>query len=664
MKLKSAKFHCYKSIIETNMDFQPDITCLVGMTGAGKTSILELIKKIQSDSGFNISDLTENSEIKNKFEQNNMKAEDIEQISAVFTIDNNDKNILPEGFTNATHVILVLYFDGRIEIIVEKNGTILDAAPVDTDKNIGNIQHYFNGIHKKLLLGKARFPNIDENIVDSIINKCMADIFDNPKDIKSFIQVFKNSLYTLPHDEQLKNELAIELTKIEQESELIVTKQTTDPYDQVLSHLPNIEYISKLPDLTDKYPLDDYLNDPKSNFTFNAIGIICGFNKNQINAIRNDDVGRNNYFKKCSEKLTNEFREYWTEINYELNIELVDNELMVLIKDEYTDHMTRTTQRSEGMRWALALFLKIKSIISSEGSSHIFLFDSPATAIHDSGKESIRRFLTKMASTDHLQIIYTTHEKALIDPWNLNQIRFVQKNQNGTSIQNIKGSKVDSTRIQIAKYIGSPAKYSIFGAPMIIFCEGQSDYRFLTALNECAIRNNKPHLDTDIYSIDDISGIDNYKHMMKICDNLNLKFCFVVDGGEKSKTIQRDYKEKFEKYFITLSDVIKKQCVDIEDLIHPKIYHNLFKQLHPDITVPPFESLHFENKKTVNIYSEILKQNEIERFEKNDIARYFMDMVKTHDPSDSALNDTLENYVKLVNLIEKKRESLLDDNSK
>ena len=247
MKLESAKFHCYKSIIETNMDFEPDITCLVGMTGAGKTSILELIKKIQSDSGFNISDLTESSETKNKFEQNNIKAEDIEQISAVFTIDENDKNILPEGFTYATHVMLILYFDGRIEIIVKKNGSILSAAPVYTDKNIANILNYFDTIHTKLLLAKARFPNIDENIVESIINKCISEITDNPKDIKSFIQVFKNSLYTLPHDDQLKNELDVQLTEIEQESELIVTKQTTDPYDQVLSHLPNIEYISKLP---------------------------------------------------------------------------------------------------------------------------------------------------------------------------------------------------------------------------------------------------------------------------------------------------------------------------------------------------------------------------------------------------------------------------------
>ena len=381
MKLESAKFHCYKSIIETNMDFESDITCLVGMTGAGKTSILELIKKIQSDSGFNMSDLTESSETKNKFEQNTLKAEDIIQISVVFTIDKNDKNILPEGFTDATHVMLALFFDGHIEIIVKKNGTTLSAAPVDTDKNVSNIHHYLAIIHKKLLSSKDRFPNIDENIVDSIINKCIFEIEDNPKDIKSFIQVFKNSLYTLPHDDQLKNELDIQLTEIEKESEIIVIKQTTNPYDQVLSHLPNIEYISKLPDLTDKCPLDDYLNDQTSNFTFNAIGIICGFNKNQINTIRNDVVGRKNYFKKCSEKLTSEFREYWTEINYELNIELVNNELVVLIKDEYTDHMTRTTQRSEGMRWALALFLKIKSIISSKGSSHIFLFDSPAICI-------------------------------------------------------------------------------------------------------------------------------------------------------------------------------------------------------------------------------------------------------------------------------------------
>ena len=654
MRLLSAHFFCYKSIIETTMNFEKDITCLVGITGAGKTSILELINKVNDDQGFNVTELSENSDTKNKFTKDEIKAEDLLQIKVVFSVDENDQKQLPKDFLNATDITFELFFDGAWTITVKQNDKELEMKLASMDDGIDQLSKYFKNIQNKFLQATSRIPNIDANIIESIIDNFIAN--GDSEDITTHLQILKNSLFSLPHDPQLKSELDLELSEIEKQVNDIIKKRAKDPYERVYELLPNIEYISELPNLTGNYPLDNYLNDPKSDFTFNAIGIICGFNKNAINNTRNNSVAKVNYFKDCSEKLTKEFKEYWNEIDYTLEIRLDSNdELLFLVKDEYTNNLTKTTQRSEGMRWALALFLKIKSLISSKGSSHILLFDSPATAIHDSGKEEIRKFLTKMAKNNHLQIIYTTHEKALINPWDLDKIRLVEKNTaQGTKIKTVKGDRVDSTRIQITKYVGSPAKYSLFGAPIILFFEGSSDYRFITALNECAIRNNYSHLNTDLYSIDDLNGVGNCNYMKKICTDLGLNFCFIIDGGDESENIRKQCQDDFDKYFITMSDITGNIPADIEDLIDPELYHDLFKCAHPDVQIPDFVDLNQNKKKRVDVYSEILKDKGMD-IKKNDVSRCLMSVVKNQNFQDNIpLQNTLKNYVKLVEKINKK----------
>ena len=654
MRLLNADFFCYKSIIETTMNFEKDITCLVGITGAGKTSILELINKLNDDQGFNVTELSENSDTKNKFSKDEIKAEDLSQIKVVFSVDENDQKQLPKDFLNATDITLELFFNGTWNMIVKQDDEELEMKLASMDDDIDQFNIYFKNIQNKFLQATSRIPNIDTNIIQSIIDNFINN--SNSEDITTHLQILKNSLFSLPHDPQLKSELDLELSEIEKQVNDIIKKRAKDPYERVYELLPNIEYISELPNLTGNYPLDNYLNDSKSDFTFNAIGIICGFNKNAINNTRNNSVARANYFKDCSEKLTKEFKEYWNEIDYTLEIRLDTNdELLFFIKDGYTNHLTKTTQRSEGMRWALALFLKIKSLISSKGSSHILLFDSPATAIHDSGKEEIRKFLTKMAKNNHLQIIYTTHEKALINPWDLSKIRLVEKNTDqGTKIKTVKGNRIDSTRIQITKYVGSPAKYSLFGAPIILFFEGSSDYRFITALNECAIRNNYSHLNTDVYSIDDLNGIGNCNYMKKLCTDLDLNFCFIIDGGAESEAIRKQCQDDFNKYFITMSDITGNIPADIEDLIDPKLYYDLFKRVHSDVEIPNFVDLNQTKKKRLDIYSEILKDKGID-IRKNDVSRCLMNVVKNQNLQDNVpLQNTLKNYVKLVEKINEK----------
>ena len=659
LKLLEATLYNYKSIIETHIKFQPDITCLVGITGAGKTSILELLRRINLDHGFVQRDLSEGSKTLVDFINNEIQASDIPQLDATFEIDEMDKPLLPPEYKNVITVNIKRFFDGSWAI--DNVSTGIDETQIDIQSELDAIDNVLRPLHKHIEKAEPRIPGISgyTPTVMSNVEEFIDSTKDTPLNGAVLLQNFKNNLFAIPHDTQLKKIFNHIVSQAEAIVVTIIEKTENDPdvivYERVV---PKPEYIAQLPPPTDSIPLDEYLNNEHMYEYFNAIGRICGFSKAGLNKIRNDMSARKrNFFEDASRTLTDAFREFWKQTKYDLIVSLNGQDLTFEVKDAISDKTTGITQRSEGLQWVISLFFKIKLLASSNGPSHILLLDSPATAVHDAGKEEIRKFMTTMAEENYLQIIYTTHEKALIDPWRLDRIRFVKKTKDeGTSIKEIKSNGINSTRIEVSKHVGSPAKYSLFGAPITILFEGPSDYRFIAALNEYAIKNSKKHLHPDVYAIDDMGGIDNAPNMTKILKDLEVKYICVVDGGDKTKTILRNMdNEEFVKNFVQITDVVDKQAADIEDLIDPKLYEHLFKKAYQDIDLPKCDDGRIKNQKTTTYYANILKEKSNKGLNKTGIATLLMDVVNnTPLEMEEPLRNTFLQYEKLIDIIEQK----------
>ena len=137
MKLLEAKLYNYKSITSAHIKVQPDITCLVGITGAGKTSILELLQKIDQSIGFLQKNLPEGGNTLTKFLGNEIMAQDILQIEAKFKIEDKDKVLLPSPYKNGTEVLLKMFFDGEWN---------MDITPLEDDGFEVDIKNEFDAI--------------------------------------------------------------------------------------------------------------------------------------------------------------------------------------------------------------------------------------------------------------------------------------------------------------------------------------------------------------------------------------------------------------------------------------------------------------------------------------------------------------------------------------
>lgn len=659
MRLVQAKLRNYKSIICAELNIQPDITCLVGMTGSGKTSVLELLSKIDDSKSFTTDDLPVKSDIVDKFQKDEISADKIEHLIATFDIEEIDRQCLPDDFDNLTQITFTRFFDGGWNIDLKWSGEPRSPEGLEVRQEVEQIEQILTNLDAHMDSAQTRVPISAKYraAYDAIRKNISEHAIDNPDEIGGMVAHLKNMFLFIRQDDELRGHSEKAVIELEAASRIVKSKLQESRKNKIYEVLPRPEYIPKLPELSDSVPLDGYLNDPHSSNTFEAIGLICRFNKMQLNNIRNSESHiKSNYFDEASAELTSIFSEFWSQAQYELIVGLDGSDLVFSVRDKKSDLITKSTQCSEGLKWVLALFFKINTLASSKGSSHILLFDSPATAVHDAGKEEIRRFLTKVSEKNRVQIVYATHEKALIDPWRLERIRFVSKERkSGTKVSEVKGGGIDTTRVEISKHIGSPAKYSLFGAPMIVHFEGRSDYRFVAALNEHAMDSGRRYLDPDLYSIDDLGGIDNSRHMMKVCKDLGLDFCFVVDGGAKSKELKKEMGEEFDRHFVEITDIADKDAADIEDIIDGRLYHRLFKMRYPDLSCES-SSPPDSKKKQITHYQRLLNDHSPgSRIDKGGIAKYLMDVVKRAPKDcDEPMARTMDNYERLVDLIKGK----------
>ena len=287
----------------------------------------------------------------------------------------------------------------------------------------------------------------------------------------------------------------------------------------------------------------------------------------------------------------------------------------------------------------------------------VILLDNPATSLHDKGKGDILRLLNDISRSEKLQLIYTSHERALVDPWRPDIIRLVEKKTgDGTKIITLNEPTDLSVLARIREYIGSPARYSLYGGPRTLLFEGITDMYLFLAFNEYLERQGKKYLSRDLYSVDEIGGITNVLDYIKFYKKAGIDFLVIVDSAPKTdhEVLSKISDEDKRKYILQISEVIGKDG-DSEDLIDPKLYFTAFKRtVEKDIDFPKSGS-NGERKKNVNLCEETAEKNDVQ-YNKSIVAKQFWHILNdtpsgVEDLDGESLQATIGNIIDLVEKI-------------
>ncbi len=218
---------------------------------------------------------------------------------------------------------------------------------------------------------------------------------------------------------------------------------------------------------------------------------------NRLLAIAQDDH-QDNYQLKIRVRHNNKFfREKCTA--YEIKLEIYDcrksdNQKPIIL-----------SQQSTGFQWAFNFMFGFLYNVGSNFSFNkniIYVMDEPATHLSVPGRKEFRKFLKEYAHKHNTTFVLATHDPFLVDTDHLDEIRIVEKKEEGSAIENTfnYSLKNDANRNsdaldKIKRSLGvSQNVFHNLQKHRIIFVEGTTDYCYLSAFklyfNEREFKND------------------------------------------------------------------------------------------------------------------------------------------------------------------------------
>jgi predicted ATP-dependent endonuclease of OLD family len=658
MWIKSVSVYNHKSIKESGVvRLERGLTCLVGMTGTGKTSFLEGIRLLDSKIAPKEAELFRGSDISQKLTNGSLAASSVKVVEAKFGLDESDAKELSLILQKdaLTDIAVSRFLDGHFSMLVDNNE--VKTAQLDTSNVVKAIEELRKCFQNAM---NRNFNNIraHEGNFNNALDTFQKANFRDSKESDLAIQSLRNSLVPIPKDPQFQNEYDQRLKEIENKVSDERSKLSKSPFNFILDNLPNIYYIDHVFSLEDKITLDQYISDPKSSETFSSIALLTqDLLPSGVQNVRTKEAQlRNSYYETISRKLTEVLSKLWSQQKYEFKVSSDNTNITFYVRDLETDAIVSVVEGSEGFKWWLAFFMEISSKLSKSSKRSIILLDNPATSLHDKGKGDILRLLKDISNSEKLQLIYTSHERALIDPWRPGIIRLVEKSGgDGTKLISLNAPTDVGVLTRIREYIGSPARYSLYGASRTLLFEGITDMDLFLAFNEYLERNGQRYLSRDLYSVDEIGGIANVLDYVKFYKKLGVDFLIVVDSALKTdhEVLSKLPDEDKQKYTLQISDVISREG-DSEDLIDPKLYFSAFMRTvekEIDFQEPDING---DRKKNVNWCKEIAEKNGVQ-FNKSIVAKQFWDMLNGNN--DKIDHDSLETSLKNIGALVEKIEA-------
>ncbi len=274
---------------------------------------------------------------------------------------------------------------------------------------------------------------------------------------------------------------------------------------------------------------------------------------NKLLAISQDDHQANYQLKICVRHNNKFLREKCTA--YEIKLEIYDcrksdNQKPIIL-----------SQQSAGFQWAFNFMFGFLYNVGSNFSFNkniIYVMDEPATHLSVPARKEFRKFLKEYAHKHNTTFVLATHDPFLVDTDHLDEIRIVEKETEGSAIENTfnyplnNASKDSDALYQIKRSLG--VGQHVFHNPQkhrIIFVEGITDYCYLSAFklyfNEREFKN-----DPIPFTFLPISGLKKEPNEMKetiqkLHELDNNPIVLIDDDRKDGSDPQKAKSERFKK---------------------------------------------------------------------------------------------------------------------
>lgn len=569
LNLIKVKINNYKSIGSKNntLILDPNVTAIVGKNESGKSNILEAIGKLPYINKTN----------NNYFNNKNRAASEDDKISVVFYLSLDEVEIdkfKPQNintqllFTNNSIAFVTGAFS---EILAKDNDLNLNIETVVNTKGDRNVWNLGNNVQVK-----DRIAQILENL-----NEFSNIIFLNLKADISFLKKQLNRSYS--DYKMLVNKIDEIFTSLNSYYSLF-PRIYFRHLEQQLKYSYNYNEIKEL--LNNK---DDIFNRLLDAAEISEIEILKAFEEK-------NEGDRQNIRRKIEEKISKnigkKFNNFYNQEKVHFYPRIEGNNIKFFVTTNNGEQML-ITERSDGLRWYISLFIDILAHDLSD-SPVVFLLDEPGLHLHVNAQKEVLNFFNDLSSKGH-KVIYTTHSPSMIDGNNLLNVRIVEKNDGGnTSIYNsywdqrLSSTSKLETLSPLIKSIGYDLRFNLGPQYTLenIITEGITDYIYIKAMMNYLGVKEHPNIIPS-------AGVYNINRIASILIGWGCKFKILLDYDIDGKN---EYDVLVNKLDPSMKDVItfvngedqpsetkmKVSPITMEDLISELDYNKLGNKLAPN----------------------------------------------------------------------------------
>ncbi len=292
-----------------------------------------------------------------------------------------------------------------------------------------------------------------------------------------------------------------------------------------------------------------------------------------------EDSPQDSYQLKIHVRHNNKLSEEKEYTAYEIKLEIHDCR-----KSHDQNEPIILSQQSTGFQWAFNFMFGFLYNVGSDFSFNkniIYVMDEPATHLSVPARKEFRKFLKEYAHKNHVTFVLATHDPFLVDTDHLDEIRIVEKETEGSAIENsfnypLNNASKDSDALYQIKHSLGVGQH-VFHNPQkhrIIFIEGITDYCYLSAFK--LYFNERDFKDNPIpFTFLPISGLKNNPNKMKetlqkLCE-LDNNPIVLTDDDRKCDFDQNATSERFKK--------ASKEMHDPITILQLSNYNNRFKQI-------------------------------------------------------------------------------------
>lgn len=530
----------YKSIEDSgDCYFSDKLTILAGKNESGKTSVLEAL-----------ADFHENNEIRGEAYRND---DTIPEVSVSFNLspDEISELIQNAGFSNNlnlndnTTITLTKFYKKNKDYFLDQESR----SKLNLQSRYTEIK---NAVLKKLTAIENSLKKNNIKINSPVLQKQL---------LKDFIVELKTFRDGLLSNAQISQEVVLLITNSIDEIDVLITEyydnesNTSKFISQFISS--KLPYFILFSSFDDKFPQSIPLHEMEDNEWAQDLEEVTSFRIKKFKSA--SDQERRNHQEYVNAEFSNKFKKYWTQDDIKLQIEKDGDIAKFWIVEN--GRQFHPHQRSKGQQWYLSFYIKVVANMG-ESKHNVILIDEPGLYLHAKAQKDLLLILSE--HSNRYPVIFSTHSPYLITEDNLENIRLVEKNIQGSKIlgkihAHSKADKETLTPILTAIGLGVNDSITNLDQKDNIVVEGPEDIFYLQAFK---LLNNESHPSNFING----GGAPNMGVVGTILEGWGANVYYLFDNDQGKKDGIKNLK-KWKVFPDMIKTVLKEDNKTIADIL-------------------------------------------------------------------------------------------------